>query len=203
MPCDDADVLLPIAPFTETSGTFPAWRAVCRASAAVTRPLGECRPGWKVLRVLGNLLDLEGFEFDSSEQVKDEAFDGEKPSKVVWNRLNNNLRVLFDSDIRPPSMVLQRIGDIPLYQTDGTVRRAASLQAVGQGCIDYVAMNGTDIEAAGLKAGDQVRVTQTGDSVVLTLRRDDRLASGCARVPMSPATARLGDLFGEIRVEAT
>jgi NADH-quinone oxidoreductase subunit G len=198
----DADVLLPIAPFTETSGTYTSMEGRVQSFAAVTRPLGECRPGWKVLRVLGNLLGLEGFDYESSEQVKDEVFDGEKPSKVVWNRLNNNLRVLFDIEIRPPSMKLQRIGDIPLYQTDGTVRRAPSLQAAGKNCTGYVSMNGKDIEEAGLKPGAMVRVTQNGESVILPLRRDDRLASGCARVPLGPSTARLGDLFGEIRVEA-
>jgi NADH-quinone oxidoreductase subunit G len=197
----DADVLLPIAPFTETSGTYTSMEGRVQSFAAVNKPLGECRPGWKVLRVLGNLLGLEGFGYDSSEQVKDEIFGGEKPSQVVWNRLNNNLRVLFDIDIRPPSMALQRIGDIPLYQTDGTVRRAPSLQAVGQNCTDYVSMNGTDIDQAGLKAGERVSVSQTGARVELTLRRDDRLASGCARVPLCASTARLGDLFGEISVE--
>ncbi len=198
----DADVLLPIAPFTETSGTFTSMEGRVQSFAAVTAPLGECRPGWKVLRVLGNLLGLQGFDFNSSEEIKNEIFGGEKPSKVVWNRLNNNLRELFDIDIRPPSMVLQRIGDIPLYQTDSTVRRSPSLQAVGKDCIGYVAMNGADIDRAGLTPGSQVRVTQTGDSAVLTLRRDDRLAAGCARVPVCAATARLGDLFGGIRVEA-
>ena len=197
----DADVLLPIAPFTETSGTFTSMEGRVQSFAAVTKPLGEARPAWKVLRVLGNLMGLEGFDFNSSEEVKTEIFGGEKPSQVIWNRLNNNLRVLFDIEIRPPSMALQRIGDIPLYQTEGTVRRAPSLQAVGKSCIGYIAMNGSEIERAGLQPGDQVRVTQTGESAVLTLRRDDRLASGCARVPLSPATARLGDLFGEIRVE--
>jgi len=198
----NADVLLPIAPFTETSGTFTSMEGRVQSFAAVTKPLGECRPGWKVLRVLGNLLELEGFDFNSSEEIKNEIFGGEKPSKVVWNSLNNNLRELFDIDIRPASTALQRIGDIPLYQTDGTVRRAPSLQAVGQNCVGYVAMNGADIDDAGLQAGSPVRVTQTGDSVMLTLRRDDRLARGCARVPVSAATARLGDLFGDIRVEA-
>ncbi|MBU3736727.1 MAG: NADH-quinone oxidoreductase subunit G, partial [Methylobacterium sp.] len=197
----DADVLLPIAPFTETSGTFTSMEGRVQSFAAVTKPLGEARPAWKVLRVLGNLMGLEGFDFNSTEEVKTEIFGGEKPSEVIWNRLNNNLRILFDIEIRPPSMALQRIGDIPLYQTEGTVRRAPSLQAAGKTCIGYIAMNGSEIERAGLEPGDQVRVTQTGDSAVLTLRRDDRLASGCARVPLSPATALLGDLFGEIRVE--
>ncbi len=198
----DADVLLPIAPFTETSGTFTSMEGRVQSFAAVTQPLGESRPAWKVLRVLGNLLGLEGFDFNSSEEVKTEIFGGEKPSTVIWNRLNNNLSKLFDINIQPPSMALQRIGDIPLYQTDGTVRRAPSLQTVGKDCIGYVAMNTFEIDRAGLKPGDSVRVIQNDECAILTLRLDDRLASGVARVPLCDATARLGDLFGEIRVEA-
>lgn len=197
----NADVLLPIAPFTETSGTFTSMEGRVQSFAAAAKPLGECRPGWKVLRVLGNLLGLEGFDFNSSDEVKTEIFGGEKPSRVVWNRLNNNLRELFDIDIHPVAASLQRIGDIPLYQTDSTVRRAPSLQAVGRDCVGYVSMNGADIDTIGLTAGENVRVTQANESVVLPLRRDDRLAQGCARVPVGPSTARLGDLFGDIRVE--
>ncbi len=197
----NADVLLPIAPFTETSGTFTSMEGRVQSFAAAVKPLGECRPGWKVLRVLGNLLGLEGFDFNSSDEVKTEIFGGEKPSRVVWNRLNNNLRELFDIDVHPVAASLQRIGDIPLYQTDSTVRRAPSLQAVGKDCVGYVSMNGADIDTIGLTAGENVRVTQANESVVLPLRRDDRLAQGCARVPVGPSTARLGDLFGDIRVE--
>ena len=70
---DVADVLLPIAPFTETSGTFVNAEGRVQSFHGVVKPLGEARPAWKVLRVLGNLLGLAGFEFESSEEVRDEA----------------------------------------------------------------------------------------------------------------------------------
>jgi NADH-quinone oxidoreductase subunit G len=150
----DADVLLPIAPFTETSGTFMSMEGRVQSFAAAVKPLGECRPGWKVLRVLGNLIGLEGFVYDSSEQVKDEIFGGEKPSKVVWNRLNNNLRHLVEIDVKSSSKALRRIGEIPLYQSDATVRRAPSLQKAGMSAVGFVAMNGASLKKLGLRQGD-------------------------------------------------
>ncbi|HQR51385.1 MAG TPA: NADH-quinone oxidoreductase subunit NuoG [Methylophilaceae bacterium] len=197
----DADVLLPIAPFTETSGTFMSMEGRVQSFAAAVKPLGECRPGWKVLRVLGNLLGLEGFDYDSSEQVKNEIFGGEKPSRVVWNRLNNNLRHLVEVNVRIKSGVLQRVGEIPLTQSDAIVRRAPSLQKAGAASLDFVAMNSVLLARLGLQAGDTARVTQSGASVDLPVRRDDGISDDSVRVPVCAATAALGDLYGEITVE--
>ena len=68
-----ADVLRPIAPFTETSGTFVNTEGRVQSFNGVMAPRGDTRPGWKVLRVLGNILQLEGFEYDTPEQVRAEA----------------------------------------------------------------------------------------------------------------------------------
>src|SRR5262249_57728003 len=67
---DDADVLLPIAPFTETSGTFVNIEGRAQRFHATVNPLGDARPGWKVLRVLGSLLGVAGFDFDTIDQVR-------------------------------------------------------------------------------------------------------------------------------------
>ncbi|TSA50984.1 MAG: NADH-quinone oxidoreductase subunit G, partial [Nitrosomonadales bacterium] len=196
----DADVLLPIAPFSETSGTFMSMEGRVQSFTAAVKPHGECRPAWKVLRVLGNLLELEGFAYDSSEQVKNEIFGGEKPSKVVWNRLNNNLRHLVDVNVELKTGVLQRVGEVPLYQSDAIVRRAPSLQKTG-GRMVAAAMNAALLAKLGLQEGDAVRVTQSGGSVQLPVSRDDQVSDGCVRVPVCAATLALGDLFGEITVE--
>jgi NADH-quinone oxidoreductase subunit G len=197
----DADVLLPIAPFTETSGTFMSMEGRVQSFAAAVKPLGECRPGWKVLRVLGNLLGLEGFSYDSSEQVKDEIFGGEKPSKVVWNRLNNNLRHLVEIDAKANSKALRRIGEIPLYQSDAIVRRAPSLQKAGKSAVGFVAMNGASLKKLGLQQGDTARLTQSGASIQLLVQPDERVRDNCVRLPVCAETAAMGDLYGEIMVE--
>ncbi len=122
-----SDVLLPIAPFTETPGTFVNAEGRVQSFHAVVRPLGETRPAWKVLRALANVLGLPGFDFDSSQAVLLHLCaenDGTVPEFVPENRLDN-------SD-RPTSPVQALQGEpcvASIYQLDGIVRRAPALQA--------------------------------------------------------------------------
>ena len=125
---ESADILLPIAPFTETSGTYMSMEGRVQSFAAAVKPLGECRPAWKVLRVLANTLGLKGFDFETSEQVKDKIFGGEKPSTVAWQSLNNNLKELVEIEINIKHHGLQRIGEVPQYESDPIVRRSQPLQ---------------------------------------------------------------------------
>ena len=112
-----SDVLLPIAPFTETSGSFVNAEGLTQSFHAVVKPLAETRPAWKVLRVLANLLDLPGFDFDSSPAVLDAATA--KPLQL--------------SNATDASIDVAAAGAAPcvasIYQLDGLVRRAPSLQA--------------------------------------------------------------------------
>src|SRR5665647_438603 len=198
----NAHVLLPIAPFTETSGTFMSMEGRVQSFTAVTKPLGECRPGWKVLRVLGNTLGFSGFEFDNTEQVKTEIFGGEKPSKVVWDRLNNNLRELGDIKIKIKSGVLCRIGEVPQYQSDSVVRRSPPLQKAKYSAKPVAAMNSEQLAKFGLQDGDRVVVRQGAGSATLTAKLDNHVPLGCVRVAAANvATVGLGDLMGEITVE--
>jgi NADH-quinone oxidoreductase subunit G len=199
---EDADVLLPIAPFTETSGTLMSMEGRVQSFTAVTKPLGECRPGWKVLRVLGNTLGLAGFDYDSSEAVKNAIFGGEKPSNVVWRSLNNNLKELVEIEVKIKSDGLQRIGEVPQYQADPIVRRSPPLQKTKYNIKPMARMHARQAEALGLAAGDSVLVRQGEGSVVLPVRIDNHVAMGCVRVhAASPITASLGELMGDITVE--
>jgi NADH-quinone oxidoreductase subunit G len=120
-----SDVLLPIAPFTETPGTFVNAEGRVQSFHAVVKPLGDTRPAWKVLRVLANLLDLPGFDFDSSQdvlkQVQGLPVAGE--SNVCAGKLSNKTSASIDLSTSGISPVVASI-----YGLDGTVRRAASLQ---------------------------------------------------------------------------
>jgi NADH-quinone oxidoreductase subunit G len=197
----DAHVLLPIAPFTETSGTFMSMEGRVQSFKAVTKPLGECRPAWKVLRVLANTLGLTGFDFDSSEQVKDEIFGGEKPSKVVWRSLNNNLRELIEIQVMHKTNVLQRIGEVSQYRADSIVRRSPPLQKTKYMARVVAAMNEEQIAKLNVKEGDLVLVKQAGGSATLPVEVDNRVARGCVRIAgASPETANLGELMGDIEV---
>ena len=121
-----SDVLLPIAPFTETPGTFVNAEGRVQSFHAVVKPLGETRPAWKVLRVLGNMLGLPGFAFESSLEVLAQVFgpavDG--LSQVAAGKLNNASDVLPTAGAAPAS----RPAVASIYQLDSLVRRATSLQ---------------------------------------------------------------------------
>lgn len=199
---ENADVLLPIAPFTETSGTFMSMEGRVQSFAAVTRPLGECRPAWKVLRVLANTLGLQGFDFETSEQVKSAVFGGEKPSAVVWRSLNNNLKELVEIQINIKHEGLQRIGEVPQYESDPIVRRSTPLQKTKYNIKPMARMCASQLAELGLVDGDLVSVKQDKGSAVLTVKLDEHVAKGCVRVAAAHEdTIGLGDLMGDITVE--
>ena len=120
---DISDVLLPIAPFTETSGSFVNAEGRVQSFHAVVRPLGDTRPGWKVLRVLGDLLGLEQPAYETSPEVLAQALGAGVTDRVPENRLSN--RASARADVRAHAGSVPYVG---IYQLDGIVRRAPSLQ---------------------------------------------------------------------------
>ena len=194
---DYADVLLPITPFTETSGSFVNTAGDLQSFNPVVKPRGDARPAWKVLRVLANLLGLAGFDYERSEQIRDEAC---KPDAVA-GRLSNAVDGL---PILPVGggAALERVADVPIYFADPIVRRAPSLQETADAAPPRARANGAVLARLGLKAGDRVRVRQDGGEALLEVAVDDGLADGVLRVAAAhPATAALGAMFGEISVE--
>ena len=118
-----ADCLLPVSPFTETSGTFVNMEGRAQSFAAAVRPLGETRPAWKVLRVLGNLLRLDGFGHESSEDVRNEVLGGTPEfAPGLDNALSGVAIDLIDLSGGGAQAA------VPMYAVDPLVRRAASLQ---------------------------------------------------------------------------
>jgi NADH-quinone oxidoreductase subunit G len=120
-----SDVLLPITPFTETPGTFVNAEGRIQSFHAVVKPRGDSRPGWKVLRVLGNLLGLPGFAQDSVQDVlrTQPEFEGQVASHLSAERLSNATQATID--LAPASAAPCVAG---IYALDGLVRRASSLQ---------------------------------------------------------------------------
>jgi NADH-quinone oxidoreductase subunit G len=199
---ENADVLLPIAPFTETSGTFMSMEGRVQSFKAVTKPLAECRPAWKVLRVLANTLGLDGYEYDSSEEVLNKAFNGEKPSSVVWRSLNNNMKELVEIEVNIKKDGLQRIGEVPQNESDPIVRRAIALQKTKYNVRPMARMCAQQLESLGLKDGDIVIARQERGSVYLKAKLDNHVAKGCVRVAAShELTVALGNYMGDIEVE--
>ena len=126
---DISDVLLPIAPFSETSGSFVNAEGRLQSFHAVVKPLGETRPAWKVLRVLGNLLGLGGFAQESSQEVLAQALPGVVSGGFVATaRLSNQTDAAIDTAVAAGQPCVAAI-----YQLDALVRRAGSLQLTADG----------------------------------------------------------------------
>lgn len=197
---DYADVLLPIAAFSETSGTFISTEGRVQAVGGLCRPQGEARPGWKVLRVLGNILALPGFDYESTEEVRDEVI----PAGIAFvDGLGNGIDL--DLDDRPSDLCqtgLQRIADVPIYFADPLVRRAASLQQTKDASDPTARINPSTLVELGISNGDSVRVCQALGETVLVACADPAVPVGCVRIAAAhPTTAMLGEMFGAINVE--
>ncbi|WP_250472557.1 NADH-quinone oxidoreductase subunit NuoG [Caballeronia sp. GAFFF1] len=196
-----ADVLLPIAPFTETSGTFVNAEGTAQSFNGVVRALGETRPGWKVLRVLGTMLGLPGFEFDTAEEVRVAALG----SGDLAARMSNKTTVAAKRAASNISVKggFERLADVPIYHADALVRRAPSLHLTAAARDANVAgLPTTLFDKLGLKDGDAVRIKQGNLSVVMPAVRDANLAETVVRVSAATAAgAALGGLFGELVVE--
>lgn len=197
---DYADVMLPISPFTETSGTFINTEGRVQNFNGVVTPLGDTRPAWKVLRVLGNLLQLDGFDFDNPEQVYAEAMP---PDFDIKNNLSNELNGFTVNEFRQKNDSIQRIAEVPIYQADPIVRHAESLQHTQDAVEEPVAwMSGNLLEKLGLSAGDKAELKQGEGEVSLRVDCDDKIPFNCIRlVTAHPMTAGLGGMFEDITVK--
>jgi len=197
---DYADVLLPIAPWTETSGTFINTEGRVQSFNAVVKPLGEARPAWKVLRVLGNLLGLAGFDHNDTKDVLRDAL-GDTPTGNVQGFLSNEVRGVMP--VQPQAIEgLERVAEVPIYQTDAVVRRSPSLQMTQDAALPVARMHSRLIAQLGLEENGRVSVRQTASALTLKVQRDDLLPDNCIRIPSGhPLTAGLGPMFGPITAE--
>jgi len=191
-----ADVILPITPFTETAGTFVSAEGRVQSFNGTVRPLGEARPGWKVLRVLGNLLELTGFEQDTPEAVRAETLLSD-----VSAQLSNDTSVALEVPGTADDG-LERIADVPIYFSDAIVRRSPPLQATNDAHPPRARMNSATAARLGLSTGNRVHLRQGEGAAVLDLQVDERVADGAVRVAAAHmSTAALGPMFGTVRVE--
>ena len=197
---DVADVMLPIAPFTETGGAFVNAEGRLQSFHGVVKPLGETRPAWKVLRVLGNLLELPGFDHETVEDVRAEALGD---AAALAARLSNasTLPAALPQAAAPASVTqCERIADVPIYATDSLVRRAGALQRTADARPPVVGVP-TPLWGA-LRLTDKVLVSDGQTTVLLPAREDRSLAEGTVRIAAGhPDTAALGAMFGTVTLE--
>jgi len=189
-----ADVILPIAPYAETSGTYVnidgTWQSVTGAVA----PYGEARPAWKVLRVLANILHCDGFDYVSSQDVLAEvqhhhAMRHEPRSKTYYPK-----------SMPTAESGLMRVGEWPLYRNDMIVRHADALQTCGAAEVAEIRVHSATADR--LKLGEKATVSQGDIEVTLPLVRDDRIAKNTVWVANAMAeTVDLGHAFGAITIK--
>ena len=190
-----ADVLLPIAGFAETSGTAVNVNGDWQTWNGAVPPPGEARQGWKVLRVLGNEFGLDGFDQRDSREVLDAlraACDGVAPDNAA------------PAEVAPADATLDglvRLGEVPIYATDPTVRRSGALQATVDHVDARVGLAPADAERLGLEDGARVTVTQGGNSTTLPLAVDGRLAPGTAWIPAGVPGSSRGPACGPVTID--
>lgn len=193
-----ADVLLPVAPYTETTGTFINVEGCLQSFDAAVSSLAESRDAWKVLRVLANMCDLDEFEYVSAGEVRDEAV------KAIGDIKPDNSLTLTSLTSGPQhENKLVRISEVPIYAVDPIVRRAGSLQQTKDAVATIVHVN--EMLARQRSLGEEGRVNvrqEEGDWVSLPFVIDNRVPDNCVLIPSGiPGSEHLGPAFGNIEIE--
>lgn len=190
-----ADVILPIATYAETSGTYINVNGDWQNVKGALPPYGESRPAWKVLRVLANLLACPGFDYTASEDVLAEL----RTKVSVMPPFKTAL--YFPEDLPAHHQTeLVRVGEWPLYRSDVIVRHSQALQdcaAAEEACVRVHPKT-----AARLKLNDTATVSQGDIEITLPLKRDERIALDVVWVPNAlPETVDLGHAFAAITIK--
>ena len=194
---ESADVILPIGTFAETSGTLVNLQGDVQSFSGAVSPLGESRPAWKVLRVLGNLADVDGFDYIDSSEVRGDAL-----AACADLKPDNSLRGDEAIAHSMSASGTQRIGGVPMYASDAIVRRSGALQHTPDTWLNGVRMNSEMASGLSVGEGDSVRVTQGEGSAEMTVTIDDGVPDQCVWLPGAvPAGSALGCSFGEVSVE--
>jgi NADH-quinone oxidoreductase subunit G len=193
-----ADVILPISTFSESVSTFVNAAGQAQTVQPSVKPLGDSRPAWKVLRVLGGLLGLDGFLFNMPEEVLGEALD-ENYCTRLSNKATSNCII---NGSLTPSNTLERVTDVNIYAGDQIVRRSPALQLTRDAKRgNQAGLNQKLFIELGLKEGDAVRISQGGHFVDMPATLEMSLAAGAIRVSAGTmASAKLASMFGPITV---
>lgn len=183
-----ADVLLPMAPFTENEGSFLNCTGQMQSYAAGAPLSGEARPAWKILRVLGNRLGLGGFEQARIEDVRREIPAPGAAGRGEWRLMPH------EYDPEPGANTLERVYDVPPYRLDPLLRRAPALQATADNPAPAARINARTAEGLALTGVARVAVLRADQTVPLPLVLDARVPDWCVHIPGGHAeTVAIGD----------
>lgn len=192
-----ARVMLPVAPFTETSGTYVNAEGRAQSFKGVVPAYAQSRPAWKVLRVLGNLLSLNDFDYESSEAIREKVL-----ACNITAKLNNKITAEPQALTVAPATGLERVAEVSIYRSDAIVRRAESLQETDISQTPRALMNSQTLAALQITEGAKVKVSSATGTIELEAAADDRLADSTVRIAQGfEATVGLGNASGQLTVE--
>jgi len=195
-----ADVMLPVASFMETSGTYVNAEGFWQSFKGVIEPKGDARPAWKILRVLGNMTGVDGFEYMSSEDVKAEVRS--LCESIELSNVSNGPAVK-PAIAKVKATVMYRSSDVPMYAADAVVRRAGSLQQTVDAQTMCVRLNNAEAERLGISEASTITVKQGENSVTLMLVIDDTIPDASAWIPLAvEGNDVLGSAFEAVSIEA-
>jgi len=191
-----ADFILPIAPFSQTSGTFVNGEGTWQSFDGITEPEGESKPAWKVLRALARKLSLGGFEYKTTCDIRD-ALKSQLDSYQKTDSENPAL-----GPIQTPSKDLIRLASRPMYRADSLVRRARALQDMITEDTASISMNETLAKQLGFTLGDRVTAIQKESRLSLPVMIDNRLADGIVLIPAGlEETTGFGEATATVSLE--
>jgi len=195
-----ASIMLPVAPFSETSGSFVNAEGRLQSFQGAVPPLGQARPAWKVLRVLGNLLDLSDFDYESSEAVL-QSLVGDLASGQCIDGLGLRPAGGSASPVVHDPRLFERLGETPIFMSDPILRRSDCLLQTRQSADPEVVLHPDDLEALGGSVSTPIELRSGGNRLVLMPRCDPTQARGVVRVAVGhPSSASLNNRFGWVEV---
>jgi NADH-quinone oxidoreductase subunit G len=191
-----ADVILPITPFTENEGTFVNAAGTWQSFEAACTPTGNAQPAWKIIRAIARAMKLEGLDYQSVTDIRDELKD------KVDSITSSAAQPAALSALPLPAGELLRMGAYSTYCVDSVVRRSPSLQETRKNNIASIGLNPKNAVALGFKSGDQVTAIQGGTRITLPVMINQRLAEGIVSIPMGlTETAGFGEVMAPVELE--
>lgn len=174
---DSANVMLPMATYFETAGTHVNCEGKAQAYNSTVTPPGESRPAWKILRVLGNYFELDGFDQDSINDVRNEL-------KLEASQNNSDLlQVKMPKVLGGKILDLYRLAELPIYRVDSMVRRAAALQKTSDSPGPNARVNSMQAAKLSVAQGDTVRVRMLEGDAQIQIVIDERIPDACIWIP--------------------
>ena len=197
---DYVDAVLPIAPYTENAGTFINCEGRIQNSVAAVAPYQEARPGWKIIRVLGNLLGVSGFDYTAIDEIVDEA---SPMSGICAPQVDINAAIVpcvEKQNVRELGR-FELISDPLIYAIDPVVRRSEPLQKTADASPSHIGLHPTDMALLELDSGAPVTIRHDLYTIHSHAMPDARVALGCAYFPAGMNVGPTAACGAEIRLE--